>query len=86
VIRNFEIIGQASTNLETHYPEFAAKHPEWPLSFAYQMPNAVAHGYFKVDCEIVWKTIHSNLPYLHAQVIEGIATLRRNHGHEGLQA
>lgn len=68
VVRNFEIIGEASNNIEKHYPEFAAAHPELPLASAYQMRNAVAHGYFKVDFEIVWKTIHSNLPELGQQV------------------
>lgn len=68
VIRNFEIIGEASNNIEKHYPDFAAAHPELPLAFAYQMRNAVAHGYFKVDLEIVWKTIHSDLPGLYQQV------------------
>ncbi|ATE60079.1 HepT-like ribonuclease domain-containing protein [Thauera sinica] len=67
VIRNFEIIGEASHNIETHYPEFATAHPELPLAFAYQMRNAIAHGYFKVDLEIVWKTIHSDLPGLSRQ-------------------
>ena len=65
VIRNVEIIGEASNNIAKLYPEFAAMHPELPLSAAYQMRNAVAHGYFKVDFEIVWKTIHSDLPALH---------------------
>jgi uncharacterized protein with HEPN domain len=37
VIRNLEIIGEASYNIETHYPVFAAAHPELPLAFAYQM-------------------------------------------------
>jgi uncharacterized protein with HEPN domain len=68
VIRNFEIIGEASNNIEKHYPEFAAAHPELPLAFAYQMRNAVAHGYFKVDLEIVWNTIHGYLPELYQQV------------------
>ena len=68
VIRNFEIIGEASHNIESHYPEFAAAHPELPLAFAYQMRNAVAHGYFKVDLEIVWKTVQNDLFGLYAQV------------------
>ena len=68
VIRNFEIIGEASNNIEKHYPDFAATHPEVPLSFAYQMRNAIAHGYVKVDFEIVWKTIHRDLPGLNAQI------------------
>lgn len=68
VIRNLEIIGEASNNIEKHYPEFAAAHPELPLSYAYQMRNAVAHGYFQVDLEIVWKTIQGDLPDLLALV------------------
>jgi uncharacterized protein with HEPN domain len=75
VVRNLEIIGEASHNIEIHHPEFAAQHPELPLAFAYQMRNAVAHGYFKVDLEIVWKTIHGDLPGLHALVLEARSTL-----------
>jgi uncharacterized protein with HEPN domain len=63
VIRNFEIIGEASRNIEVQYPEFSAAHPELPLAFAYQMRNAVAHGYFKVDLEIVWNTIQPLLNF-----------------------
>ncbi len=70
VIRNFEIIGEASNNIEKHFPEFAATHQELPLSVAYQMRNALAHGYFDVDFEIVWRTIHKDLPKLHLQVSE----------------
>jgi len=45
-----------------------AKHPELPLSSAYQLRNAVAHGYFRVDFEIIWKTIHRDLPSLYALI------------------
>ncbi len=34
VIRNLEIIGEASHNIEQHHPEFAVGHPELPLAFA----------------------------------------------------
>ncbi len=68
VIRNLEVIGEASHNIETQCPEFAAAHPELPLAIAYQMRNAVAHGYFKVDLDIVWKTIQSDLSALRVQV------------------
>lgn len=68
VIRNFEIIGEASSNIKRYHTEFACQHAELPLNFAYEMRNALAHGYFKIDLEIVWKTIHANLPELHAQV------------------
>lgn len=76
VIRNLEIIGEASNNIEKHHPDFAASHPELPLSFAYQMRNAVAHGYFKVDFEIVWKTIQRDLPGLLLRVQSAQAEVR----------
>ena len=68
VIRNLEVIGEASGNIMTRAPKFAAAHPELPLASAYQMRNAVAHGYYKVDLEIVWRTIAADLPGLRAAV------------------
>lgn len=82
VIRNLEVIGEASRNIERDHPEFAASHPELPLTLANDMRNALAHGYFKVDLGIVWKTIQGNLPDLHAQITEVNATLSRNSDHE----
>ena len=85
VIRNLEVIGEASRNIERVHPEFAAAHPKLPLAIANDMRNALAHGYFKVDLEIVWKTIESNLPDLRAQITEVSATLSRNSDHEGME-
>ena len=68
VIRNFEVIGEASNNIKKHHPDFARQHPEVPLNFAYEMRNALAHGYFKIDFEVVWTTIYSDLPGLRTQV------------------
>ncbi len=69
VIRNFEVIGEASNNIKCHHPLFVEQHPELPLNFAYEMRNALAHGYFKIDFEIVWKTIHNDLPELHQKIV-----------------
>ena len=68
MIRNLEVIGEACSNIEKHCPAFAAGHPHLPLASAYQMRNALAHGYFKVDFDIVWQTIQHDLPGLRAQV------------------
>ena len=68
VIRNFEVIGEASNNIKKYHLDFASQHPEVPLNFAYEMRNALAHGYFKIDFEVVWTTIHADLPGLRAQV------------------
>jgi uncharacterized protein with HEPN domain len=69
VIRNFEIIGEASRNIERYHPEFAAAHPDIPWGVTYEMRNALAHGYFTVDLEIVWKTIQNDLPRFGQQII-----------------
>jgi uncharacterized protein with HEPN domain len=77
VVRNLEIIGEASNNTARHYPALAAAHQELPLAYAYQMRNAVAHGYFEVDLEIAWKTIHNDLPGLYRQVQQALEGLPR---------
>jgi len=73
VVRNFEILGEAAHNVELHYPAFATAHPTVPWALMYTMRNRIAHGYFKVDFELVWKTIHGDLPTLRTQVAALIA-------------
>lgn len=81
VIRNLEVIGEASRNIARDHPEFAAAHPELPLSPAYEMRNALSHGYFSVDLHIVWRTVTRHLPVLQAQV----ATLLQQHTDPDIQ-
>jgi len=69
VVRNIEIIGEASHHIEKYYPNFVTAHPEIPLPFAYQMHNAVAHGYFKIDFEIVWQTLQRDIPEFYKKII-----------------
>ena len=76
VIRNFEIIGEASKNVERVAPEFVVAHPDLPLAFAYDMRNLLAYGYYKVDVAVVWKTNERDLPYLQQQVTLAIRNLR----------
>jgi uncharacterized protein with HEPN domain len=64
VIRNLEIIGEASHQIATRFPDFADLHPEIPLGPAHQMRNIVAHVDFKVDLDVVWQTIMTDLPNL----------------------
>lgn len=64
VLRNFEVIGEASSRILKDHKAFADAHPDLPLAIAYQMRNAIAHGYFYVDQKIVWRTIKIDLPML----------------------
>lgn len=71
VIRNLEVIGEACNNVAKHHPKFAANNSAVPWGFAYEMRNALSHGYFKVDHAIVWQTIQADLPAL-ASAIQAI--------------
>jgi len=66
---------RASKNVERVAPEFVAAHPDLPLAFAYDMRNLLAHGYYKVDVSVVWKTIERDLPYLQQQVTAAMRKL-----------
>ena len=68
VVRNFEVLGEAAHNIEIHHTAFSQAHADVPWALMYTMRNRVAHGYFKVDYELVWKTIHADLPELRSQV------------------
>lgn len=68
VIRNIEILGEASNNIQREAPEFAAQHGDIPWLVIYTMRNRVSHGYDKVDLLLVWKTVCGDLPALQARI------------------
>ncbi|MBS4050766.1 MAG: DUF86 domain-containing protein [Methylomonas sp.] len=68
VIRNFEIIGEAAHNIERYHADYAEFHADVPWTLMYAMRNRISHGYFKVDYELIWQTIHADLPEIHQQI------------------
>jgi uncharacterized protein with HEPN domain len=61
VVRNLEIIGEASSRL----PEsFKASHHEIEWRRIVGLPNRIVHEYFGVDLEIIWEIIKKELPIL----------------------
>ncbi len=64
VIRNIEIIGEAANSVQRADPAFAALHGDIPWQVMYTMRNRVSHAYDKVDLEIVWNTVRTDLPGL----------------------
>jgi uncharacterized protein with HEPN domain len=68
VIRNLEVIGEACNNVVKNQPAFASSHSSVPWGFAYEMRNALSHGYFAVDLDIVWRTTQQDLPGLRVQI------------------
>ena len=68
MIRNLDVVGEASRNIERIDPGFAARHPNPPLRAASGMCNLLFYGYFAVDLRVVWRTVETSLPLLDQQV------------------
>lgn len=68
VVRNIEIMGEASRNIQRYYPDFAEKYSEVPWNNIYLMRNKICHGYFSLDYKIVWYTIEKDLPELQQKI------------------
>jgi len=59
VVRNFEIIGEASKNLPD---SITNKYPAIPWKEMYYLRNKVSHEYFGIDYEIIWDVATNYLP------------------------
>lgn len=77
VVRQLEIIGEASRNLSD---ELCQKHSQVPWTKIVGMRNRIVHAYFDVDLTIVWEVIQRDLPDLKAQVHLILQTLGGTHG------
>ncbi len=65
VVRQLEIIGEASRNLSE---ELCQRHSEVPWKQIIGMRNRIIHEYFDVDLEIVWEVAEKDLPDLKTQI------------------
>ena len=68
VVMNLVIIGEAAARLMDAFPEFISAHPEIPWAGIRGMRNRLAHGYFEINTNLVWKTIQIELPKLLANL------------------
>jgi uncharacterized protein with HEPN domain len=61
VVRNFEIIGEATNKIPENYK---VEHPHIQWNKLKGLRNRIVHDYFGVDLEIIWNIIQLNLPTL----------------------
>lgn len=66
VIRNLELIGEATKNLSA---ELRAANPEIPWRQIAGMRDVLIHDYLKVNLARVWSTVVTDLPPLRATVL-----------------
>ena len=67
VIRNFEIIGEATKNIPDEVKE---RYPDIPWKEMYSFRNRISHGYFGIDYEIIWDIIVNYLPFNKEQILK----------------
>ena len=75
VAMSFAVMGEAATRIVASHPDFIAGTPEIGWREMRGMRHHLVHGYFSIDYEIVWDTIHSELPRLMADIARLRATL-----------
>ena len=61
VVREFEIIGEAARNIDM---EFRVMYPEVPWHKMVAMRNFLTHEYMVISKQVIWDTVHKNLPSL----------------------
>jgi len=67
VIRNFEVIGEATKNVPEEIKE---KYPEVEWREATGFRNVLIHDYFGIDIEAVWDTLKKNLLPFKKHILE----------------
>lgn len=72
VLADFTIIGEAARQVPDHVCE---AHPHVAWRQMRDMRNIVVHVYFAVEPNIVWDTIHRDLPVLESQLLAILASL-----------
>ena len=72
MIRALEVIGEAARQPP---PSVRDRRPGVPWRNIAGMRDVLIHHYFGVDLEVVWKTVHEDLPPLRAMVSDLLAEL-----------
>jgi len=80
VIRNIEIIGEATNNLLEADPGITARYPSIPFAQIYGMRNRVAHGYFAVSLPMVWDSVEVDVPELREKMAKVLDELQEGAG------
>jgi uncharacterized protein with HEPN domain len=65
VVRNLEIIGEATNRLPEQFKE---KHSEIEWYKVVGLRHRIVHEYFGIDLELIWQILHKDLPELKRKI------------------
>lgn len=65
LVRNIEIIGEASKNLSS---ELRENHPQIAWRDIMRMRDKIVHHYFRLNLETIWQTATQDIPKLRPEI------------------
>jgi len=74
VVRQFEIIGEATKNLS---PETVGLAPGVPWKDMAGMRDKLIHQYFGVDIAAVWESVHQDVPGIREEIKDLLSRLEK---------
>ena len=74
VIRNFEILGEATKQIPEN---IKSKYSKVPWKEMAGMRDKLAHAYFGIDAAVLWETVTKRIPGLKDQIQEIIKDLEK---------
>jgi len=74
VIRNLEILGEASKNIPENLRQ---EHSNIPWKRMIGLRNIIAHEYFGIDYQILWQIVKKDLPKLEPLIKESLNKLTK---------
>lgn len=72
VVKNVEIVGEAAYMLSLG---FKAEHTDTPWDQIEKMRHVLVHGYYQILPDVLWLTIHYDLPPLKANVLNYLSAM-----------
>ena len=78
VVRNIELLGEASQQLQQILPGAAERFPAIPFKEMYLTRNRLIHGYTSLRIQAVWQVVEQEIPALRQKIQQALASWPEN--------
>lgn len=75
VVHRLQVVGEAASKVSLPFRQI---HPEIPWAAIISMRHRIVHDYLNVDLDIVWDTVHRDLP----EILSLLRQAEHQHGAE----